>query len=124
MLVWSAAGQIMTASCLQFRTLCKWGIPASPIPLITSHAWRSLGGCITLPPVHTDMLRAHAVKLRVRLAAPQLRAKDVEIGVLRASPSRLALMRSWDVDLQQVGVSFKVNGSAGVTYQGAGVTRV
>ena len=52
-----------------------------------------------------------------------MRAKDVEIGLLRASPSRLALMRSLDVDLQQVGVSFKVNGSAGVTYQGACSTR-
>ena len=41
------------------------------------------------------------------------------MGLLRASPSRLALMRSWDVDLQRLGVSFKVNGSAGVTYQGA-----
>ena len=55
----------------------------------------------------------------VMLAALQLRAKDVEIGLLRASPSRLALMRSWDVAIQQIGVSFKVNGSAGVTYQGA-----
>jgi len=57
------------------------------------------------------------------LLCAQLRAKDVEIGLLRASPSRLALMRSLDVDLQQVGVSFKVNGSAGVTYQGACSTR-
>ena len=43
----------------------------------------------------------------------------MEVGVLRASPTRLALIRSWDVDLKRVGVSFKVNGSAGVTYQGA-----
>ena len=52
-------------------------------------------------------------------SATQLRAKDVEVGLLRASPSRLALIRSWDVDLQRLGVSFKVNGSAGITYQGA-----
>ncbi len=69
------------------------------------------------------MLWALAVEPRVLPAAPQLRAKDVEIGLLRASPSRLALLRSWDVDIQQVGVSFKVNGSAGVTYQGACVSR-
>ncbi len=43
----------------------------------------------------------------------------MDVGVLRASPTRLALIRSWDVDLKRVGVSFKVNGSAGVTYQGA-----
>ena len=55
------------------------------------------------------------------LVAPcaQLKAKDVDVGLLRASPTRLALIRSWDVDLKRVGVSFKVNGSAGITYQGA-----
>ena len=57
-------------------------------------------------------------KLRLGLPRLQLRAKDVEVGLLRASPSRLALIRSWDVDLNRLGVSFKVNGSAGITYQG------
>lgn len=39
------------------------------------------------------------------------------MGVLRATPSRLVLLRSWKVDLQRI--SFRLDGSAGVTYQGA-----
>lgn len=46
----------------------------------------------------------------------KLSAKDVDMGVLRATPSRLVLLRSWKVDLQRI--SFRLDGSAGVTYQG------
>lgn len=38
------------------------------------------------------------------------------MGVLRATPSRLVLLRSWKVDLKRI--SFRLDGSAGVTYQG------
>lgn len=44
------------------------------------------------------------------------------MGVLRATPSRLVLLRSWKVDLKRI--SFRVDGSAGMTYQGAGAPRV
>lgn len=50
------------------------------------------------------------------VGALQLSAKDVDVGVLRATPSRLVLLRSWKVDLKRI--SFRLDGSAGVTYQG------
>ena len=52
----------------------------------------------------------------MRVPYVQLSAKDVDVGVLRATSSKVVLMRSWKLDLQRI--SFRVDGSAGVSYQG------